>query len=304
MIKKILGIAGPTAVGKTEIAKIISKSIDGQIISADSMQIYKGLDIGTAKASVAKMDGLSQNLIDIIEPNQTFSSFDYGIAASECVENAFSTGRLPIVVGGTGFYFDALLYPLTYADENKNEIRAQLKELQNEKGEEYLYALLEQIDPDSAKSIHPNNVVRVMRALEIFYSTGKKKSEYVLPQKPKYENKIYVLNLPRDILYERINKRVDIMISCGLVNEVENLIKVYGKNCQCFSAIGYKEIIEYFDGKCTLDDAINAIKQGSRNYAKRQISYFKRFKNAKWIDVDPANPENTANTILKDFFNE
>ena len=304
MIKKILGIAGPTAVGKTEIAKIISKSIDGQIISADSMQIYKGLDIGTAKASVAEMDGLSQNLIDIIEPNQTFSSFDYGIAASECVENAFSTGRLPIVVGGTGFYFDALLYPLTYADENKNEIRAQLKELQNEKGEEYLYALLEQIDPDSAKSIHPNNVVRVMRALEIFYSTGKKKSEYVLPQKPKYENKIYVLNLPRDILYERINKRVDIMITCGLVNEVESLIKVYGKNCQCFSAIGYKEIIEYFDGKCTLGDAINAIKQGSRNYAKRQISYFKRFKNAKWIDVDPTNPENTANTILKDFFNE
>lgn len=304
MIKKILGIAGPTAVGKTEIAKIISKSIDGQIISADSMQIYKGLDIGTAKACVAEMNGLSQNLIDIIEPNQTFSSFDYGIAASECVENAFSTGRLPIVVGGTGFYFDALLYPLTYADENKNEIRAQLKELQNEKGEEYLYALLEQIDPDSAKNIHPNNVVRVMRALEIFYSTGKKKSEYVLPQKPKYENKIYVLNLPRDILYERINKRVDIMITCGLVNEVESLIKVYGKNCQCFSAIGYKEIIEYFDGKCTLDDAINAIKQGSRNYAKRQISYFKRFKNAKWIDVDPANPENTANTILKDFFNE
>ena len=304
MIKKILGIAGPTAVGKTEIAKIISKSIDGQIISADSMQIYKGLDIGTAKASVAEMDGLSQNLIDIIEPNQTFSSFDYGIAASECVENAFSTGRLPIVVGGTGFYFDALLYPLTYADENKNEIRAQLKELQNEKGEEYLYALLEQIDPDSAKSIHPNNIVRVMRALEIFYSTGKKKSEYVLPQKPKYENKIYVLNLPRDILYERINKRVDIMITCGLVNEVESLIKVYGKNCQCFSAIGYKEIIEYFDGKCTLDDAINAIKQGSRNYAKRQISYFKRFKNAKWIEVDPANPKNTVDTILKDFFNE
>lgn len=304
MTKKILGIAGPTAVGKTEIAKIISKSIDGQIISADSMQIYKGLDIGTAKASVAEMDGLSQNLIDIIEPNQTFSSFDYGIAASECVENAFSTGRLPIVVGGTGFYFDALLYPLTYADENKNEIRAQLKELQNEKGEEYLYALLEQIDPDSAKNIHPNNVVRVMRALEIFYSTGKKKSEYVLPQKPKYENKIYVLNLPRDILYERINKRVDIMITCGLVNEVESLIKVYGKNCQCFSAIGYKEIIEYFDGKCTLGDAINAIKQGSRNYAKRQISYFKRFKNAKWIEVDPANPKNTADTILKDFFNE
>lgn len=304
MIKKILGIAGPTAVGKTEIAKIISKSIDGQIISADSMQIYKGLDIGTAKASVAEMDGLSQNLIDIIEPNQTFSSFDYGIAASECVENAFSTGRLPIVVGGTGFYFDALLYPLTYADENKNEIRAQLKELQNEKGEEYLYALLEQIDPDSAKNIHPNNVVRVMRALEIFYSTGRKKSEYVLPQNPKYENEIYVLSSPRDILYERINKRVDIMISCGLVNEVENLIKVYGKNCQCFSAIGYKEIIEYFDGKCTLDDAINAIKQGSRNYAKRQISYFKRFKNAKWIEVDPANPKNTADTILKDFFNE
>ena len=304
MIKKILGIAGPTAVGKTEIAKIISKSIDGQIISADSMQIYKGLDIGTAKASVAEMDGLSQNLIDIIEPNQTFSSFDYGIAASECVENAFSSGRLPIVVGGTGFYFDALLYPLTYADENKNEIRAQLKELQNEKGEEYLYALLEQIDPDSAKSIHPNNVVRVMRALEIFYSTGRKKSEYVLPQNPKYENEIYVLSLQRDILYERINKRVDIMISCGLVNEVENLIKVYGKNCQCFSAIGYKEIIEYFDGKCTLDDAIDAIKQGSRNYAKRQISYFKRFKNAKWIEVDPANPKNTADTILKDFFNE
>lgn len=304
MIKKILGIAGPTAVGKTEIAKIISKSIDGQIISADSMQIYKGLDIGTAKASVEEMDGLSQNLIDIIEPNQTFSSFDYGIAASECVENAFSSGRLPIVVGGTGFYFDALLYPLTYADENKNEIRAQLIELKNEKGEEYLYALLEQIDPDSAKSIHPNNVVRVMRALEIFYSTGRKKSEYVLPQNPKYENEIYVLSLPRDILYERINKRVDIMISCGLVNEVENLIKVYGKNCQCFSAIGYKEIIEYFDGKCTLDDAIDAIKQGSRNYAKRQISYFKRFKNAKWIEVDPANPKNTVDTILKDFFNE
>lgn len=304
MIKKILGIAGPTAVGKTEIAKIISKSIDGQIISADSMQIYKGLDIGTAKACAAEMEGLTQNLVDIIEPNQTFSSFDYGIAASECVENAFSAGRLPIVVGGTGFYFDALLYPLTYADENKNEIRTQLKKLLNEEGDKYLYSLLEQIDPESAKSIHPNNVVRVMRALEIFYSTGKKKSEYVLPKKQKYENEIYVLNLPRDILYERINKRVDIMISCGLVNEIENLIKVYDKSCQCFNAIGYKEIIEYLDGKYTLDDAINAIKQGSRNYAKRQISYFKRFKNAKWLDVDLTNPQNTANMILKDFFNE
>ncbi len=304
MSKKILGIAGPTAVGKTEIAKILAKETNGQIISADSMQIYEGLNIGTAKSDLQEMDGMHQLMIDIVKPNQQFSSFDYGLKASRCVQDAFDVDKIPIVVGGTGFYFDALLFPLTYVDNNKEEIRYGLKKLQQEKGIEYLYELLRQIDPESAKNIHPNNAVRVNRALEIFYSTGKKKSEYNLSTQPKFNNQIYVLQLDRNILYDRINKRVDLMIERGLVAEVEELLKRYDNNCQCFNAIGYKEIAKYLANEYSLSEAIAAIKQNTRNYAKRQISYFKRFKNAKWIEIDLINPQNTANAIMRDFFNE
>lgn len=303
-MKRILGILGATSVGKTAVAKLIAKTIDAEIISADSMQIYKGLNIGTAKASKEEMNGLQQHMIDIIEPDENFSSFDYGVIAGKKVEEIFLANKTPIVVGGTGFYFDALLYPLSYTNKNNTEIRINLNKELNKYGIDYLYSKLLQIDPESAKTIHPNNVVRVIRALEIYYSTGKKKSDYKIPTESKYPAKLYVLNASRNLLYERINKRVDDMIRLGLVDEVKSLINKYPQNCNSFQAIGYKEIISYLNKECTLDFAIEKIKQNTRNYAKRQLTYFLRFKDAIWIDVNLENPYSTAQEILKDFYYE
>lgn len=301
---KILGILGATSVGKTAIAKILATKINSEIISADSMQIYKGLDIGTAKASKEEMNGLIQHMVDIINPDENFSSFDYGVLTGKKVEKLFSEKKVPIIVGGTGFYFDALLYPLSYTNENNAEIRKNLYDELNKYGINHLYSKLSEIDYESAKAIHPNNIVRVIRALEIYYSTGKKKSDFKISSTPKYPAKLYVLNTDRNLLYEKINNRVDKMIQLGLIEEVKSLINKYPQTCNCFQAIGYKEIISYLNQECSLDFAIEKIKQNTRNYAKRQLTYFSRFKNAKWIDVDTENPLATAQDILKDFYYE
>lgn len=303
-MKKILGILGPTSIGKTAIAKIIAQEIKGQIVSADSMQIYKGLNIGTAKASSEELNGIVQHMVDIVDPDKNFSSFDYGLMASEIIEQLFNKSITPIMAGGTGFYFDSVLYPLAYSNNNVEKIRAQLNDLLNEHGEIFLHEKLKEIDPLSAQNIHPNNVKRVIRALEIYYSTGKIKSSHKLPDTPKYNSKLFVLNTERNALYQRINKRVDKMIELGLVEEVKKLISIYPPNSQAFTAIGYKEIIEYLNGICDLNQSIENIKQHTRNYAKRQLTYFSRFKNATWVDVNLSDPSETAQKILKDFFNE
>jgi len=301
---KILGILGPTAVGKTHIAKILAQKLNSNIVSADSMQIYKELNIGTAKATNEELDGIKQYMVDIINPDDTYSSFDYAQQASSIISNLLDNNVSPILAGGTGFYFDSLLYPLSYSNDNVEAIRKNLNEELLQNSPEFMHDKLMQIDPISAQQIHPNNTKKVIRALEIFYSTGQKKSDFKLPQNPKFPTKLYVLTMDREVLYQRINQRVDKMVQLGLVDEVKELISKYPQNCQSFTAIGYKEIIEYLNGFCDLECAINDIKQHTRNYAKRQLTYFSRFKDAKWIDVDVNNPQNTANQILKDFLNE
>lgn len=301
---KLLGILGPTAVGKTKIAKIIAENVNGEIVSADSMQIYRELNIGTAKAQPYELNHINQHMVDVINPDESFSSYDYGILASEIIKKLLTQNITPIMVGGTGFYFDAVLYPLNYSNENVQDIRNELIKITEENGNDFLYEKLKEIDPESAQNIHPNNTKRVMRALEIYYSTGQKKSTFKLPSTPKFKNKLYVLNTDRQVLYNRINDRVDNMIKNGLVEEVESLISKYPLNSQSFTAIGYKEIIEHLNNKCNLNQAIENIKQHTRNYAKRQLTYFARFNDAKWIDVNFTNLEETALEILKDFSND
>ena len=301
---KILGILGPTAVGKTHIAKILAQKLNSKIVSADSMQIYKELNVGTAKATSEELDGIEQFMVDIINPDDTYSSFDYAQQASEVITNLLNANLTPILAGGTGFYFDSLLYPLSYSNDNVDVIRETLNQELLQNGAEFMHNKLTQIDPISAQQIHPNNSKKVIRALEIYYSTGQKKSDFKLPQNPKFPAKLYVLNTDREILYQRINQRVDKMIQDGLIDEVQKLISKYPQDCQAFTAIGYKEIIEYLNGLCDLECAINNVKQHTRNYAKRQLTYFSRFKDAKWIDVNVNNPQITANEILKDFLNE
>ena len=302
-MQKILGILGPTAVGKTKIAKILAqKTNQDTIISADSMQIYQELNVGTAKATPEEMSGIAQLMTDIVQPTDSFSSYDYAKLTSNIIEQMFSADKIPIIVGGTGFYFDSLLYPLTYSNDNVEKIREQLNNQLKTFGIDYLYNKLLEIDEESAKTIHPNNTVRVIRALEIFYSTGQKKSDFKLPTDSKYPANLYVLTTDRQTLYQKINKRVDKMIADGLLNEVKSLTSKYSPQNQCFNAIGYKEIIAHLNGDYDLNTAIEKIKQNTRNYAKRQISYFKRFKKATWIEVNYFDPTQTADKILKDFF--
>lgn len=296
---KILCIAGATGVGKSKIAIEMAKAIGGEIISADSMQIYKGLDIGTAKITQEETNGIKHYMLDILSPDDKFSGFEFAETASDIIKQLFSKNVYPIVVGGTGFYFDSLLYPPTYTDTNKDSIRAKLLAQAEEYGADYVYDLLKSVDKESAEKIHKNNIVRVVRALEIYYSTGKKKSELPLPINKKFDADIIVLTTDRNTLYDRIDDRVDKMVNDGLFDEVKDLYQKFGRDCLCFSAIGYKEILDYFDGKTTKEESVAAIKLNSRHYAKRQISYFKRFKDAVWIDVDYDFPQRTVDKILE-----
>ncbi len=302
---QLLGILGPTAVGKTHIAICLAKQLNTEIISADSMQIYRGLNIGTAKITKKDAQGIFHHMVDIIDPDQTFSSFEYAKECNKIINNMTQKSKIPLIVGGTGFYFDALLYPISYTDEGKDEIRKQLKKELTTHGAHYLLNKLKRIDPISAQDIHPNNTVRLIRALEIYYATGCKKSDLIRPTKYAYPITLIVLNCGRQILYERINNRVDQMIKLGLVDEVKGLLKTYPPDSQCFSAIGYKEIFDYLKGESSLEQATELIKKKTRNYAKRQLTFFKRFKNAVWINTtDFADKQEIVNNILEIYQNE
>ncbi len=300
---RLLGILGPTAVGKTDIGVCLAKQLNTEVISADSMQIYRGLNIGTAKVSFGEAQGIRHHMVDIIDPDKSFSSFEYAEHCGKIIDDMIGRNKVPLIVGGTGFYFDALLYPLNYTDEGKDNIRKQLNEELKIYGAQYLLDKLRQIDPVSAENIHPNNTVRLLRALEIFYATGVKKSDFKRLQTYAYPITLIVLYCDRQILYERINNRVDQMVKLGLIDEVEGLLKIYPPNSQCFSAIGYKEIFDYLKGESSLEQAIELIKQKTRNYAKRQLTFFKRFKNAVWLNVNIDKHE-TVKKILDIYRNE
>lgn len=286
---KILCVVGPTASGKTDYAVELALKCGGEVVSCDSMQIYKHMDIGTAKPTADEMKGVKHHMIDIIEPNESFSVARFSEMARECIDDILLRGKTPVLCGGTGLYFDSTINNINFIQmDTDEEYRKDLESAAKEFGNEYVYKILKRVDEESAESIHPNNLKRVIRALEIYKTTGKKKSELDKEQlsEPLYDPEITGLMRDREVLYDRINKRVDIMMEKGLIDEVSALIKMgIDANSTSMQAIGYKEIIEYLDGKTSLSEAVDKIKRESRRYAKRQLTWFKRNEKINWINI-------------------
>jgi tRNA dimethylallyltransferase len=296
--QKLLVIIGPTAVGKTKLSIELAKRYNGEIISGDSMQIYRGMDIGTAKIKKDEMEGIPHHLIDIKEPFENFSVAEFQHLVRAKIDGIAQKGHLPIITGGTGLYIQSVIYDYQFSDVPGDEsFRLMLEERVKEIGNEALYKELLEVDPGSASQIHPNNVRRVIRALEIFHLTGKTMQEFQSTQKPDllYNTALVGLSMEREKLYERINYRVDLMIEEGLIEEVKDLYQSGLRDCQSIQAIGYKEIYEYLEGKVTLDDAIVNLKQNSRRYAKRQLTWFRNKMDVEWFDM--TDVENVSKKI-------
>jgi len=290
--QKLLVIIGPTAVGKTNLSIEMAKRYNGEIISGDSMQIYRGMDIGTAKITKEEMQGIPHHLIDIKEPEENFSVAEFQLLVRAKINEIAKRGKLPIIVGGTGLYIQSVIYDYQFSDVPGDEaFRLELEGRVKQIGNDALYKELQAVDPESAAQIHPNNVRRVIRALEIFHLTGKTMQDYQRKQQPDlmYETALVGLTMDREKLYERINLRVDIMVKQGLLDEVKSLYNQGLRDCQSIQAIGYKEIYDYLDEKVTLDDAVEQLKQNSRRYAKRQLTWFRNKMDVKWFDMTYVN---------------
>lgn len=281
-------LTGPTAVGKTALSVQLAKKINGEIISADSMQVYKYMNIGSAKIKQEETEGVPHHLIDILDPAEECNVVTFQKMAKESLKGIYERGNIPIVVGGTGFYIQALLYDINFEEENTSLFRTDLEALAAEKGARYLHERLQKLDPVSAEAIHENNIKRVIRALEFYEINGYPISSHNKEQRNKkspYEFCYFVLNDERSRLYERIDMRVDIMLQNGLLTEVQKLKDMgYHKNLVSMQGLGYKEILTYLDGDCSLDDAIYMIKRDSRHFAKRQLTWFRREKDVIWIE--------------------
>lgn len=290
MKKPLVILTGPTAVGKTELSIALAKAINGEIISADSMQVYKQMDIGSAKIKKEEMDGVKHYLIDEFEPDEEFNVVKFQEYAKRYMNEIYEKGKVPILVGGTGFYIQAVLYDIDFT-ENKEDstYRKELEEVAKTKGAQYLHDELAKVDLEASKQIHANNVKRVIRALEFFYQTRQKISEHNEEQKKKespYEFVYFVLNDERDVLYERINLRIDRMLEEGLLKEVRELKKKgYTKDMVSMQGLGYKEILSYLDDEITLEEAIYILKRDTRHFAKRQITWFKRESDVTWLHL-------------------
>lgn len=288
MKPKVVVIVGPTASGKTAVSIELAKKINGEIISADSMQIYKDMDIGSAKPTKEEMQGIPHYMIDVVEANEVFNVAKYKEMAEECIEKILAKNKVPIIVGGTGLYVSTLTKGVEFSDiENDLEYRDELTKISlEENGVDKLFDMLKGIDPEAAEIIDKNNVRRVIRALEIYKVTGKTKTQVDREslKELKYDYKVFGLNWDRQELYDRIDKRVDIMLDMGLLDEVKK-VNEKGISPTALQGLGYKEIIEYFNNEITLEEAIEKIKQETRRYAKRQMTWFKKDKNIVWIDA-------------------
>ena len=282
-------LTGPTAVGKTDLSIKLSKSLNAEIISADSMQIYKYMDIGSAKVTKEEMDGVIHYMIDEVTPDVPFSVSEFQMRSEKYIEEINKKGKNVLITGGTGLYLNSLIYNMDFAKSNaNNEIREKLEQELKENGIDYMHEKLRGLDEEAANRIHKNNTKRVIRAIEVCMS-GQKMNDFSkdLRYNEKYKPIIIVLNRDREVLYQRINKRVDIMLENGLLDEVKELLKMgYTKDMIPMQGIGYKEMIKYLDGEYTYDEAIEIIKRDSRRYAKRQLTWFKRYQDAKWFDLD------------------
>ena len=285
-MKNLVVITGPTAVGKTDISIKLAKEINGEIISADSIQVYKDLDIGSAKITEDEMDGVKHYLIDVLEPTDDFDIYTFKQMAEDAIEEIYAKGKVPIIVGGTGFYIQSVLYDVDFEEtEVDMEYRKELEDLAKEKGNEYVHKMLEEVDPEYAAGIHPNNLKRVIRALEFYHENNIPLSEHNAEQKENespYNFAYYVLNDDREVLYDRINKRVDMMFDKGLVDEVKGLGLDYTN--QSMQGIGYKEVLEYLNGNLSLEETKELIKKNTRHFAKRQLTWFRHEKVVQMID--------------------
>lgn len=283
-------LAGPTAVGKTALSISLAKAIGGEIISADSMQIYRHMDIGSAKVTEEEMEGVPHYLIDVLEPAEAFNVVVFQQMAKKALEQIYRHGNIPIVAGGTGFYIQALLYDIDFKENPEGDrIRKELTLLAEEKGGEYLHRLLMQVDPESAAAIHKSNLKRVIRALEYYRQTGEKISVHNEKERQKpspYDFLYYVVNMERSQLYGRIDARVDQMVKDGLVEEVRELMAMgCHRGMVSMQGLGYKEILSYLEGECTLEEAVYTLKRDTRHFAKRQLTWFKRERDVRWLNL-------------------
>ncbi len=287
-IKDLIVITGPTASGKTALSVELAKILDGEIVNADSMQIYKYMNIGTAKPDLEERQGIPHHLIDIVNPDESFSVARYCELANRVIDDIHSRGKIPIMVGGTGLYVDSLVNNIRFSEiEPDDEYRNEVEKLADEKGNEHIYKMLCDIDPEGASKIKVGDRKRIIRALEVYHLTGKTitwHNEQSKSVPSPYNTTIFAIDTDRELLYDKINRRVDIMIEAGLVDEVKNIMDMgIQRDTTSMQAIGYKEIVDYLEGYITFDEAIDKIKQGSRRYAKRQLTWFRRNEKIHWI---------------------
>lgn len=297
-MKPLIILTGPTAVGKTALSIGLAKAVDGEIISADSMQVYRKMNIGTAKIEPSEMQGVRHHLIDILDPGEEFNVVLFKRYALEAMEDIYSRGKIPVIVGGTGFYIQALLYDIDFENnDNDMSYREELQRLAAEKGNSHIHDMLSKVDPESAEKIHENNVKRVIRALEFYRKTGMKISEHNETEAQKespYNFEYFVLNDDRSKLYDRIDRRIDIMLEQGLEAEVRQLVSEgYSRELVSMQGLGYKEIIDYIQGRCSFDEAVYTLKRDTRHFAKRQITWFKREKQVTWVNKNEYDSESS-----------
>ena len=289
MKPKVIVIVGPTASGKTSASINVAKKLNGEIISADSMQVYREMNIGTAKVTKEEADGIKHYLVDVVNPDEVFNVTKYKEMAEVAIEEILAKGKTPIIVGGTGLYVSTLINGIEFAEVGEDvEYREQMTALAEEKGAEYLHDELRKVDPDAADAIEMNNIRRVVRALEIFKLTGKTKTQLDIESRKevKYDYRVYGIDTPREELYNRINIRVDKMFEEGLLEEVKYVNEKYKISSTAIQGLGYKEVIEYIDGKVTYEEMIEKLKMETRRYAKRQLTWFRRDKRICWCKIN------------------
>lgn len=285
--QKVIVIGGPTASGKTTLSIELAKKINGEIVSADSMQIYKEMNIGTAKPDEQEMQGIKHYMLDFVSPEERYSVADYKREAKKAIEEILKKGKVPIVIGGTGLYIESLIYEIEFPKiETDLEYRKKLEEVIEKKGLEYLYKEAIRIDEKAMEKISCNDKKRILRVLEIYHQTGKTKTEIENDSRkePSYNYKFFAIDMQREILYDRINKRVDIMLEKGLVDEVRTLYEKYDNFPTAMQGLGYKEVVEYLEKKLSYEEMIEKIKMESRRYAKRQLTWFRKYENITWLN--------------------
>ncbi len=293
-MQKVIVICGPTASGKTNLSIELAKKIDGEIVSCDSMQIYKNMTIGTAKPTIEEMQGIKHYMIDCVSPDVRYSVADYKKDATKSIQEIIEKGKVPIVVGGTGLYLESLIYGIDYNEIKVDlEYREKLEKLLETDGLDKIYDMAKEIDEKAMEKISRNDKKRIFRVLEIYHSTGKTKTQLEIESRkngPEYNYILFGITMDREKLYDRINKRVDLMIANGLIEEVQNLIAKYNSFPTAMQGLGYKEVIQYINGDLTKDEMIDKIKQETRRYAKRQLTWFRKYKEIVWLSgLDDVN---------------